>query len=78
MKLCKCKEDHAPYWDSGIFKCQYCMGVLTNLERCRKIIAFNTSADTSNRKEIIDIEISKQNVVIDKIRQSIADRGIVK
>ena len=41
-KECICKEENAWYNDFGVIKCQYCMGIITDKERLKKIEKYNT------------------------------------
>jgi len=40
-KICNCDIESAWFYDFGMYKCQYCGGMLTDLERVRKIIEYN-------------------------------------
>ena len=44
-KKCNCKIESAYYLDSGMYKCQYCGGILTDLERVKRIIESNILDD---------------------------------
>jgi len=52
-KICECKVESAFFYDFGMYKCQYCGGMLTDLKRVRKIIDENTLVNIKNRKEKI-------------------------
>jgi len=41
-KVCDCNIESAWFYDFGMYKCQYCGGALTDFERVRKIIKYNT------------------------------------
>ena len=56
---CICKEENAWYFDFGAYKCQYCSGFLTDIERVKKIIAYNTPVNMPNRDKHIMLELAK-------------------
>jgi len=41
-KICNCKHKSMFYNDGGMYKCQYCDGLLTDLKRVEEIIKSNT------------------------------------
>lgn len=51
---CKCLEKSAWYNDFGIYKCQHCMGVLTNISKVREIIDYNTPVNENGRESVIE------------------------
>ena len=57
MKICNCTEENAWYYNFGEYRCQYCDGILTNKNRIRKIIDYNTPVNIKNRNEIIEEEV---------------------
>jgi hypothetical protein len=64
-KICVCKEENAFYYDFGMYKCQYCNGLLTDLERVRKIIDANTSIKIDNRDKEIEKELMEHKKFIE-------------
>ena len=66
MKLCKCKEQHAIYCDLGLYKCQYCSGLLVDLNRVEKIIDFNTPINIKDRNNIIRNDLQLHKWILDK------------
>lgn len=46
-KQCICKEENAWYNDFGVIKYQYCMGIITDKERLKRIEEYNTSTNRS-------------------------------
>ena len=40
-KLCECSMKIGFYYDFGMYKCQYCNGLLTDLDRVKRIIEYN-------------------------------------
>lgn len=46
-KQCICKEENVWYNDFGVIKCQYCMGIITDKERLKRIEEYNTSTNRS-------------------------------
>ena len=61
-KICNCEKRgirSAPYYDSGVYRCQYCGGVLTDLERVRRIIDCNTPTNERNREKVIESKLQE-------------------
>lgn len=59
MKFCKCITEQAWYYYFGEYRCQYCDGIITNKDRIRKIIDYNTPINIKNRNEIIEKEVQE-------------------
>ncbi len=59
MKICNCIKENAWYYTFGEYRCQYCDGIITNENRIRKIINYNTPVNIENRNEIIEKEVRK-------------------
>jgi len=47
LKLCECDIESAMYSDFGIIKCQYCRGVIQDIERVKKYIEYNTPTNSN-------------------------------
>ena len=58
-KKCICKTESAFYYDFEMYKCQYCEGLLTDLERVRKIIDYNTVVNEPNREKYIENKLKE-------------------
>ena len=65
-KLCKCKVESAFFYDFGMYKCQYCDGILTDLDRVRKIIDYNTPVDLKNRNLIVENKLITHKKLLQK------------
>ena len=66
-KICNCSHDSAFYFDFGMYKCQYCDGILTDLNRVKKIIQENTPVNLKNRNLIIEKKINIHKKLLNDI-----------
>ncbi len=66
-KLCHCHSEQAFYYDFGIYRCQYCDGILPDLERVRSIIDYNTPVNEKDRKKTIEQQLDKQRKIIENL-----------
>jgi len=67
-KVCKCPVKDAWYYDLGVFKCQYCDGVLTDLAKVKAIIDYNTPTNLSNRDKRILERVKEHKRFLDKLK----------
>ena len=66
-KVCICDIESAPYWDFGLWRCQYCTGVLQDLDRVRKLIDYNLPVDTPCREAVIEEYLKNQKIILTNI-----------
>lgn len=71
-KICGCAEKNANYNDFGgggtLIKCQYCMGVNSDLKDVRAYIAFNTPTNIENRDKEIATRLQEHKEALNAIR----------
>lgn len=76
-KVCNCDIESAFYYDFGMYKCQYCDGILKDLIRVRKIIDANTPVSIKNRDSEIDKKLN-EHIRLFNMTHSNLDRESLK